>query len=92
MNNYYRRNPSFTTREEVGKALARAWFDEHYYNRLTDDVHQVFGDGGVNIQMNLNWCLNIGNNRASITIYEQQNGSNFRIRVCSLLLTMIARR
>lgn len=92
---------SFTTREEVrqnlpdicGKVLARAWHDKDYYNRLTDDVHQVFYDGGVILPDEFKLVFeHTSNNRASITIYEQQNGSKFKFRVCSLCLTMIARR
>lgn len=92
---------TFTTREEIkehlpdicGKALARAWYDEHYYNRLKNDVHQTFEDGGILLPSEYQLVFDHNSNtRASITIFEKSANARFKVRVCSLSLTMIARR
>ncbi len=92
---------TFTTRAEIkehlpdicGKALARAWFDEHYYNRLKDDVHQTFADGGIILPDEYELVFeHTSHSRASITIFEKTANNRFKIRVCSLSLSMIARR
>ena len=75
-----------------GKVL-NYWHDKAYYKRLSNDVHQVFYDGGVILPDEFKLVFeHTSNNRASITIYEQQNDSKFKFRVCSLCVTMIARR
>lgn len=92
---------TFTTRSEIkehlpdicGKALARAWFDKHYYNRLKNDVHQTFEDGGIILPDEYQLVFKHNSNtRASISIYEKSTSSEFKIKICSLSLTMIASR
>lgn len=92
---------TFTTRAEIkehlpdicGKALARAWYDDHYYNRLKNDVHQTFEDGGIILPSEYQLVFEHNSNtRASITIFEKTANTRFKIRVCSLSLTMIAKR
>ena len=91
----------FTTREQVkkhlpdicGKVLARAWYDKEYEKMLQDNLWITFQSGGVLLHdaFKLEYDKTSGN-RAKITIYEQQDNSKFKFKVCSLTLTMMAQR
>ena len=63
------------------------------YNRLKNDVHQTFEDGGILLPSEYQLVFDHNSNtRASITIFEKSANARFKVRVCSLSLTMIARR
>ena len=91
----------FKTREEVkrrlpdicGIALARSWHDKEYHNKLKTDIYNTFKEGGVILpdSMVLEFEKTSGQ-RAKITVYEIMSESNFKIKVCSLSLNMIAQR
>lgn len=91
----------FESREEVkqslpdicGKVLARAWHDKEYEQQLEDDLVGTFKQGGVTLHNAFKLEYNkTSGSRAKITIYEQQDNSRFKLKVCSLTLTMLAQR
>ena len=92
---------TFSTRSEIkehlpdicGKALARAWHDKEYYNRLNLNIYETFKSGGIILPKEYELVFEHKNNtRASISIFEKQRNSKFKVRVCSLSLTMMAKR
>ena len=92
---------SYNTRKDVkkhlpdicGKVLARAWHDEEYEKMLQDDLWGTFASGGVVLHEAFQLEYNkTSGNRAKITIYEQTDNVNFKLRICSLTLTMMATR
>jgi hypothetical protein len=92
---------NYNTRKEVkqhlpdicGKVLARAWHDKDYEKMLEDDLWGTFASGGVVLHdaFHLEYSKTSGS-RAKITIYEKTDNANFKLRVCSLTLTMMANR
>jgi hypothetical protein len=90
----------YTSKEEVqkylpkicGRVLAKAWIDKSFYAALQQDTIGTFARYGVRMPSNYDIKFDeTGNNRASIIIYEQIKNSKFKIRVCSLQLTMTAK-
>ena len=90
----------FTSREEVqkhlpdicGRVLAKAWIDDWFYNMLKHDTLATFKLYGVTLPDNMVIEFeHKASSRASIVIYEVPR-KNLKIRVCSLVLTMMARR
>lgn len=91
----------FNNRQEIkqelpeicGRVLARAWIDDKFKQDLETNIHQAFQDFGVHLtdEFALQYEKTSGQ-RAKITIYEQQPGSKFKLKVCSLTLTMMAQR
>lgn len=92
---------TYKTRAEVkqalpdicGLALARAWHDKEYEKMLEDDLWGTFASGGVLLHeaFHLEYSKTSGS-RAKITIYEKSTNERFKLKVCSLTLTMMANR
>ena len=92
----------FATREEVkrhlpdicGHVLAKAWHDKEYEKLLIDDIDKTFRDGGVVLPSEFRLVYDKpSGQRAKISIYEQHEANkNFKIKVCSLTLNMLAQR
>ena len=76
-----------------GRVLARAWIDEPFREKLENNINETFKDLGVFLpsEYALTYDAKSGQ-RAKITIFEQAEGSKFKLRVCSLTLTMMAQR
>ena len=76
-----------------GRVLARAWIDEPFAQKLEDNINETFREIGVFLpsEYALSYDLKNGQ-RAKITIFEQAHGSKFKLKVCSLTLTMMAQR
>ena len=92
---------TFTTREDVqkhlpdicSKALARAWIDKPFYERLADDPVGTFRTQGVILPDNMTITFDhSGRNRPKLIVYENNAGSKFKVRLCALTLTMMAQR
>jgi hypothetical protein len=91
----------FATKDEIkkhlpticGNVLAKAWIDTDFEDKLIVDIHKTFREGGVILpeEFKLEYVKPSGQ-RAKISIYEQRPGSKFKLRVCSLTLTMMAQR
>ena len=91
----------YATREEVkkhlpdicGKMLAKSWHDEEFAERLASDINKTFRDNGIILPdiFRLEYEKTSGQ-RAKISIYEQVEKTKFKLRVCSLTLTMMAMR
>ena len=91
----------FATREEVrdhlpdicGNVLAKAWIDKDFEKRLSEDIDKTFRLGGVILPSEFRLEYNkTSGQRAKIEIYEQFENTKFKIKVCSLTLTMMAQR
>lgn len=88
----------FDTREAVkthlpeicGRVLARAWIDKAFYAQLEKNTLETFNSLGVHLPSDMFIEFKKGKTRASIIVYEQTG--RLKVRVCSLELTMIARR
>lgn len=79
--------------EILGRALARSWIDERYKEYLEKDLKGTLASGGVILPDEYDCVFEKnGTQRAKIVVYEQQEGSNFRLRVCGFSLTMMASR
>ena len=92
----------FATRAEVkkhlpdicGNVLAKARIDKQYEQKLIDDIDKTFRDGGVVLPSEFRLVYDKpSGQRAKISIYEQHEANkNFKIKVCSLTLNMLAQR
>lgn len=91
----------FTSREEVKKqlpdicarALALAWIDERWKNELMADPQTALERKGVYLPKDMGIDYEgASGNRPRLIIFEQVQGTKFKMRVCYLQLTMMAGR
>lgn len=77
----------------VGQALARAWVDPEFRAALIADALGTFAAAGIHLPptMSIEFTVS-GGERPKIVVYEQKEGSRFRMRIFYLQLIMIAGR
>lgn len=77
----------------VGQALARAWVDPEFRAALIADALGTFTAAGIHLPpaMSIEFTVS-GGERPKIVVYEQKEGSRFRMRIFYLQLIMIAGR
>jgi hypothetical protein len=77
----------------LGKVMALCWLNDEFQNffisepaKCLDDIGIVIPDGIIVTSQKSN------TNRPSITVFEQREGSRFKVRLFSLSLTLMASR
>lgn len=75
----------------LSRVLARSWIDTEYRDLVEKDVKKTLEKGGIYLPDDYE-CqyVKTSGQRARISIFEV-NG-NFKVKVCSLSLTMVATR
>ena len=94
-------NLKLTSRDEVrsllpdilGKVLARVWLDPSFHREFSQDPQKTLEINGVFLPENMSIEFQKQNtDRPRIVVFEQKQGSKFKLRVFYLQLVMMAGR
>jgi len=94
-------NLRLESREEVrdilpdilGKVLARVWLDQQFHRDFSQDPQKTLERNGVYLPENMSLEFQKQNtDRPRIVVFEQKQGSKFKLRVFYLQLVMMAGR
>tara|TARA_Y100001968_G_C19147304_1_gene614438 strand:+ start:322 stop:726 length:405 start_codon:yes stop_codon:yes gene_type:complete len=94
-------NLTLNSREDVrsllpdilGKVLARVWLDSNFHREFSEDPQKTLESNGVFLPENMSIEFQKQNtDRPRIVVFEQKQGSKFKLRVFYLQLVMMAGR
>ena len=87
------RDHSYREAVDLFEALARAWVDPEFRAALIADALGTFAAAGIHLPATMSIEFTVsGGERPKIVVYEQKEGSRFRMRIFYLQLIMIAGR
>ena len=77
----------------LGKVLARVWLDTNFHRQFSQDPQLTLEKNGVFLPPNMSIEFEKQDtDRPRIVVYEQKQGSKFKLRVFYLQLVMMAGR